>query len=106
MDEQSEPRIKGFEMAVLRLKVGLSHTRGWGFHPKRWQTPWGKRLPQPFVEVPDIQFEVFFEITHPMSARYTVVKQSQKFAYRKYIFEGFFFILEKFGCVEFFGSGH
>ena len=74
VDEQSEPRIKGFEMAVLRLKVGLSHTGGRGFRPKRWQTPWGKRLPQPFAEVPDIQFEVVFEITHPISARYSEAK--------------------------------
>jgi hypothetical protein len=35
----------------------------------------GKRLrarcPQPLVEVPDIQFDLFFEIIHPMCAGYT-----------------------------------
>jgi hypothetical protein len=62
----SEPHIQGVEMAVLRLKVGLSHTRGRGFHSKRWKTP--------FVEVPDVQFEVIFEIIHPMSARYSAAK--------------------------------
>jgi hypothetical protein len=58
----SEPHIKKVEMTGLRLKVELSHTRGRGFHSKRWQTPW-KRLPQPFFEASDIQFEVVFEIS-------------------------------------------
>jgi hypothetical protein len=36
---ESQPHIKGVGSAVLRLKVGLSHTRGRGSQPKRWQTP-------------------------------------------------------------------
>jgi hypothetical protein len=51
-----------------------------------------KNLPQSLAlaGVPDIQFEVVFEMIHPMSAWYMIVKPSQKFefAYRKYIFEG------------------
>jgi hypothetical protein len=40
-----------------------------------------------------------------MPARHTVAKPSQKFAYRKYVFEGggVFFYPGKFGCVDFFG---
>jgi hypothetical protein len=32
----------------------------------------GTRRPQPLVEVPDIRFEVFFEVIHPMNPGHTV----------------------------------
>jgi hypothetical protein len=35
----NQPHIKGVGSAVLRVKVGSSHTRGRGSQPKRWQTP-------------------------------------------------------------------
>ena len=31
----------------------------------------GTRRPQPLVEVPDIRFEVFFEVIHPMNPGHT-----------------------------------
>jgi hypothetical protein len=66
----------------------------------------GKRLrarcPQPLVEVPNIKFEVFIEITHPMSARYSESKAKICLSENNL---GFFFSLKKIGCGDFFGSG-
>jgi hypothetical protein len=46
------------------------------------------------AEVPDVQFEVGFEVTRPMPARHVIAKKSKKKnAYRKYIFEGGVFFL-------------
>jgi hypothetical protein len=95
-------------MAVLRLKVGLSHTKGRGSQPKRWQTPPEEHSQvTDLAEVPDIQqFEVVFEVTHPMPARYHVVKPSQEYAYRKYILRGsvFFLSWKTPAVLIFFGS--